>query len=94
MTTLMEQNNIESSNTQTRDDSTSFNQFRDDVDFWIKQIRSEFSEFQGMPEVVETNSECIQENYESVEELKNQVKELKQELHLVKLMQLKFMFNE
>jgi len=69
-------------------------QFREDVDSWIKQIRAELSILKDLPEMVEMNAELNQENYESIEELKEQVKEIKQELHLIKLMQLKFMLEE
>ena len=55
-------------------------EFVENVDAWIKQIRSEFSHFQDLPEAVSENKDNIQHNYELIYELKDQIEELKQEI--------------
>ena len=62
--------------------------FVENVDAWIKQIRSEFSEFKGLPTITEDNVGNIQHNYELIFELKDQVEELKKELQALKLVQM------
>ena len=65
-----------------------FQIFQENVDSWIKQIRREFSEFQGLPSVLNENSENIQHNYELIYELKDEIEQLKQELNALKLIQI------
>jgi hypothetical protein len=62
--------------------------FIENIDSWIKSIRSEFSEFQDLPGVVEENVGNVQHNYELIFELKDQVEELKKELQALKVIQL------
>jgi hypothetical protein len=62
--------------------------FIENIDAWIKQIRSEFSEFKDLPSVVEDNVGNVQHNYELIFELKDQVEELKKELQALKVIQL------
>lgn len=62
--------------------------FVENVDAWIKQIRSEFSEFKGLPAITEETVGNVQHNYELVFELKDQVEELKKELQALKLVQM------
>ena len=62
--------------------------FIENIDAWIKEIRSEFSEFKGLPSIVEENVGNVQHNYELVFELKDQVEELKKELQALKLVQM------
>jgi len=62
--------------------------FIENVDSWIKQIRSEFGQITDVSEVVEENVTNIQHNYELVYELKEQIDSLKQEIKALKLMQL------
>lgn len=62
--------------------------FVENIDAWIKQIRSEFSEFKDMPCIVEENVGNIQHNYELAFELKDQVEDLKKELQALKLVQM------
>lgn len=62
--------------------------FIENVDAWIKQIRSEFSQFTDLPSVVEENVGNIQHNYELAFELKDQIEELKKELQALKVVQL------
>ena len=67
---------------------TEFENFRENVDSWVKQIRREFSEFSDLPQIVNENADNIQHNYELIYELKDQVDELKQELNALKLIQI------
>ncbi len=63
-------------------------EFKENVDSWIKQIRTEFSQFKHLPNVVNESLDNIQHNYELVRDLKQDVDDLKQELRLMKAMQL------
>ena len=67
---------------------TEFENFRENVDSWVKQIRREFSEFSELPQIVNENADNIQHNYELIYELKDQIDELKQELNALKLIQI------
>ena len=62
--------------------------FTDNVDAWIKQIRSEFTNFSDIPGVVNENTDNIQHNYELIYELKDQMEEFKQEINALKLIQI------
>jgi hypothetical protein len=62
--------------------------FMDNVDSWIKQIRSEFNQITDVSSIVEENVDNVQHNYELIYELKGQVDSLKAELKALKLMQL------
>ena len=62
--------------------------FIDNVDAWIKQIRTEFSDFSDLPSVVSETADNTQHNYELIYELKDQVEELKQEINALKLIQI------
>jgi len=62
-------------------------EFKENVDSWIKQIRTEFSQFKHIPKVVNEGLDNIQHNYELVRELQQDVHDLKQELKLMKAMQ-------
>jgi len=62
--------------------------FMDNVDSWIKQIRSEFGQITDVSSIVEENVDNVQHNYELIYELKEQVDTLKAEIKALKLMQL------
>ena len=62
--------------------------FIENIDSWIKQVRREISEFQDIPNVVNENVDNIQHNYELIYELKDQIEELKQEINALKLIQI------
>lgn len=62
--------------------------FIDNVDAWIKQIRTEFSGFSDLPSIVNETSDNVQHNYELIYELRDQVDELKQEINALKLIQI------
>ena len=61
--------------------------FKDNVDAWVKQIRSEVNDISDVSGVVEENVNNIQHNYELVLELKDKVEELKQEITALKFLQ-------
>lgn len=60
-------------------------QFMENVDSWIKQIRSEFSEITDVSYIVEENVNNTQHNYELIHELKEEVDNLKKEIETLKL---------
>lgn len=62
--------------------------FINNVDAWIKQIRSEFTNFSDLPNVVGESTDNIQHNYELIYELKDEIDELKQEINALKLIQI------
>ena len=63
-------------------------QFKEEVDAWIKQIRKEFSELSDLPVIVNENTDNIQHNYELIYELKDQIEDLKAEINAMKLIQI------
>lgn len=68
--------------------------FKDNVDAWIKQIRSEFSQFSDLPCIVDESIDNIQHNYELIYELKDEIEELKQEINALKLIQIVSLKNK
>ena len=62
--------------------------FIENVDSWIKQIRSEFGQITDVSVVVEENVSNIQHNYELIYELKDNIDRLQDEIKALKLMQL------
>lgn len=62
--------------------------FIENIDSWVKQIRREFTDFQDVPNIVNENIDNIQHNYELIYELKDQIEELKQEINALKLIQI------
>ena len=63
-------------------------QFTENVDSWIKQIRSEVNLLTDVSPVVEENCDNIQHNYELIYELKQQMEKLSEEVKALKLIQL------
>ncbi len=62
--------------------------FTENIDAWVKQIRKEFKELEGLPNMVLTNADNINENQNSIFDLKEQIEELKRELNALRLIQL------
>jgi len=62
--------------------------FIDNVDAWIKQIRSEFGQITDVSNIVEENTNNIQHNYELIYELKEEIEQLKNEIKTLKVIQL------
>ena len=62
--------------------------FMENVDSWIKQIRSEFNQITDVSGIVEENVNNVQHNYELIYELKEDMDNLKAEIKALKLMQL------
>ncbi len=60
----------------------------DNVDSWIKQIRSEFNQITDVSGIVEENVNNVQHNYELIYELKEEIDNLRAEIKALKLMQL------
>ncbi len=63
-------------------------EYIENIDAWIKQIRSEFSELTDVSSVVDENVGNIQHNYELIHELRDEIDSLKKELSALKLLQL------
>lgn len=62
--------------------------FMENVDSWIKQIRSEFNQITDVSGIVEENVNNVQHNYELIYELKGEIDNLREEIKALKLMQL------
>ena len=60
----------------------------ENVDAWIKQIRSEFAMFEDVSEAVDENIDNIQHNYQLIYELKSELSGLRQEINALKLIQI------
>jgi prefoldin subunit 5 len=63
-------------------------QFIENVDSWIKQIRTEFNDITDCSDLVEENVGNIQHNYELIHELKEEIETLKKEIATLKLIEL------
>ena len=57
--------------------------FKENVDAWIKQIRSEFSQITDVSTIVEENANNVQHNYELIHELKDHIDDLKKEVNKI-----------
>ena len=62
--------------------------FRDNIDSWVKQIRREIADLGELPSMINENAENVQHNYELIYELKDEIEELKQEINALKLIQI------
>ena len=67
--------------------------FKDNVDAWIKQVRSEVSAFSHVPSILKENTGNIQHNYELIKEMRNEIERLKKEINLLKISHI-IMLNE
>lgn len=76
---------------QTVKNEVNIEEFKENVDDWIKQIRTEFSQFKHIPQVVDEGLDNIQHNYELVRDLQKEVDDLKQEVKMLKAMQFAFL---
>ncbi|MDA1196705.1 MAG: hypothetical protein O2779_01945 [Nanoarchaeota archaeon] len=69
-------------------------QFTENVDSWIKQVRSEVSSIVDTSAIVEENSDNVQHNYELIYELKRDMERMRDEVKALKLMHLLQMKGE
>lgn len=60
-------------------------QFINNVDEWIKQIRSEFCRIKDMSNITEENVGNIEHNYELIHDLKDEIESLKKEVKALKV---------
>lgn len=58
------------------------------VDEWVKQVRSEVSSLNRLPEIVSENFENTEHNYQLINELKNEMDSLRKEIVELKILQL------
>ena len=59
--------------------------FKSNVDAWVKQVRSEMSEFKEISPLLEENTDNTQHNYELIQEMRNEIESLKKEINLLKI---------
>ena len=62
--------------------------FKENIDAWVKQIRSEFSELQDATNLICEAVENTQHNYELIHILKEEIDDLKKEINALKLIQI------
>ncbi|MBU0615169.1 MAG: hypothetical protein KJ601_03690 [Nanoarchaeota archaeon] len=62
--------------------------FQENVDAWIKQINSEFSDLKTGFMIVRENQTNIDHNYELINGLKAEIEELKNEIKALTLLQI------
>ncbi len=67
--------------------------FKNDVDAWVKELRSEILKTKGFNEVLEENVDNTQHNYELVKSLEAEVDDLKQEVRLLKIANIALLRN-
>jgi len=58
-------------------------EFKENVNAWIQQIRSEYSQIIDYGKEVEENIGNIQHNYELISELKEEIDDLKESIMLI-----------
>ena len=73
---------------------TEFEDFRENMDAWVKQIRKEVSEYKDIPEVLRENIDNTQYNYELFMEMREELSKLKEELKTLKLLHAMMIENQ
>ena len=58
---------------------------KENVDSHIKELKRRISNLEGLPEIVNENTDNIQHNYELIYELTDKIEELTQEINAMKL---------
>lgn len=71
-----------------KEEKEEFQDFKENVDEWIKQMKRQLSEFSDLPVLVTENANNNHHNYELIYELKDEIEELKQEINALKLIQI------
>lgn len=64
-----------------------FAQFRNDVDFWVKDLNSKVVQVQNLPRIVDEHADNINHNYELIQDLKDEVKALREEISALRMIQ-------
>lgn len=67
--------------------------FKNDVDAWVKELKSEVTKHNEFNEILEENVDNTQHNYELVRGLEAEVEDLKQEIRLLKIAQIALLRN-
>lgn len=68
-------------------------QFKNDVDEWVKELRSEILRYKEFNEILEENVDNTQHNYELVRSMQSEVEYLKQEVRLLKIANIALLRN-
>ncbi len=69
-------------------------QFKNDVDNWVKELRSDILKTKEFNEILEENVGNTQHNYEITKSLQAEIEDLKQEVRLLKISQIALLRNE
>ena len=62
--------------------------FKENIDAWVKEIRSEITKVQDVPYILEENLSNTEHNYELIKDLRAEIDELKHELNALKIIQI------
>lgn len=62
--------------------------FKENVDIWIKQINKRISDLEDLPQIANENTDNIQHNYELIYDIQDRIEELTQEINALKLIQI------
>ena len=65
-----------------------FNNFKTEMDSWVKTLSSQINSFRDVPSLVEENVENIDHNYELLLEMQSEMKKLKEEVSALRMIQL------
>ena len=67
--------------------------FKNDVDSWVKELRSEVLKYKEFNDVLEENVDNTEHNYELVRSLQSELEDLKQEVRLLKIANIALLRN-
>lgn len=73
---------------EKRQEMVNIDEFKSNIDEWIKDIRAEVDDVKCLHGVVRETADNTEYNYELLNELKEEIIDLKQELKMLKLMQI------
>ncbi|MDO8480767.1 MAG: hypothetical protein Q7S65_03015 [Nanoarchaeota archaeon] len=72
----------------------SFVSFKNDIDFWVKDLNSKVVQVQNLPRIVEEHADNINHNYELIQDLKDEMKALREEISALRMIQVLHLRSE
>ena len=68
--------------------------FKTEVDAWVKQLRSDYSNLNELPAMMDEQEGNVQHNYELIREMRDDMEMLREEIKLLKMIQIKLIGNK
>ena len=65
-----------------------FDCFKEDVDFWVKDLSQQLSRLNHLPAMVRDHNQNIDHNYELLQEMRAEMLKLKEEISALRMVQL------